>query len=341
MSKKTKLKIWGGSNQDSGVQFFRINQPLRFVGNQKLAKVHTMPFYGQHNQHFTSPEFMEYFELESKWADVLYTTIGSDRYYLSLMMGMKEFGRCKLVVDVDDDILSTHTEPNNPAYAAYNDPNAKHAEYAQFCLMNADLITVSTEYLKRKYQQYNKNIVVIKNTIDTKLYKPTKSDDVTIGYAGSGSHQKDWEMIEPTLKKLKEKYGIKVKVIGPMHTTIADEQVSWVEMLKYPEKLAGMGFSIGVAPVKDSLMNRAKSNLRWLEYSSLKIPTVASNVVPFRECKNILLASEIEEWEKHLIKLIEDFKYRTKLGQNAYNEMKDNYDPRYWSRELHNAISNL
>lgn len=340
---KRKIRVWAGSNQDTGVQYYRINQPSRHMAYQGLVNLHTMPFYGQHADQYTSPEFMEYFELEAKWADILFTTIGSDRWYLSLIMGMRDFGKCKLVVDIDDDFLSTHTEPNNPAYAAYLDPQSRHAEYAQYCIMQADLVTVSTEYLKRKYEYLNKNIVVIKNAIDLDKFfnHKHKSDDITIGYAGSGSHQKDWEMIEPILRKMKDKHGAKIKMIGPMQTTVVDEQIKWVEMLKYPEQLASMGFTIGVAPVRDSLMNRAKSNLRWLEYSAYKIPTVASNVVPFRDTKNILLATEPEEWEENIERLILEKNFRTKLGKSAYNEAKDNYDPNKQSRVLYDAIDNL
>jgi len=337
-----KLKITGITNQDSGVGFYRINQPLRHIGDQKLAKVHTMPFWGQHSTHLTDPEFIDYFDLESKWSDVIFSTIGSDRHYLALLMAMRDRNGCKLVIDADDDMLSVHTEPSNPAYASYLDPQGRHSEFCQYSLMQADLVTVSTEYLKERYKHLNDNIVVVKNCIDKKFFNhKSKSDDITIGYAASGTHQKDWEMVEPILKKLKKKYGVKIKMIGPMQSNIVDEQVNWVEMLKYPKELANMGFTIGIAPIRDSLMSRAKSGLRWMEYSAYKIPTVASNVVPFRGIENILLASEPEDWYAHLEKLILDKKLRTKLGQKAYNELGESYDPNYWSGKLHEAIQSL
>lgn len=338
-----RIKIVGLSNQDSGVQLYRINQPLRFIAKQKLANVHTMPFFGQHARHLTGKEFMEYFSLEGKWCDVIYSTCASDRDYLALLLGMKERYKCKLVIDLDDDILSTHLEPNSPAYKAYMDKNARFAEYTQVCLREADLVTVSTEYLKRKYQSINPNIVVVKNCIDPEFFcHPNQlTEDTVIGYAGSGSHQADWEMIEPVLAELKEEYGVKVHVLGPMHTTIADRQVSWVDMLRYPEELAKMGFTIGVAPLRDSMMTRAKSNLRWLEYSALKIPTVASDVVPFRDMENVTLVREPEEWKEALRRLILDPKLRTEQGISAYNEVTHNYGGINWSAELYASIERL
>lgn len=338
-----KRKIWGLSNQDTGVQYYRINQPLRFMAKQKLANVHTLPFWGQHATHFTSPEFMEYFTLEGKWADALFSTCASDRQYLALLLGIKERYKVKLVIDLDDDILSTHLEPNNPAYRAYLNKESRFAEYAQACLREADLVTVSTEYLKRKYQSINPNIVVIPNCTDPDFFSVpvAEHEGVTIGYAGSGSHQADWNMVEPVLKELKEEYGVKVKMLGPMYTQIADEQKSWVDMLKYPQELANLGIDIGIAPLKDSMMGRAKSNLRWLEYSSLKIPTVASDVVPFRGIDNIVLVKEPEQWKAELAKLITDPSRRTALGNAAYNELKEDYDPGTWSTRLYDAIERL
>ncbi len=338
-----KLKLWGMSNQDTGVYYYRILQPLNFIARQKLARVHTLPFFGQHARHLVTDEFREYQALEGKWADVLYTTVGSDRDYLALILALKDRYKLKLVVDIDDDILSTHLEPSNPAHQAYLNPAGRHAEYTQACLREADLVTVSTEYLKKKYASINSNIAVIKNCTDPIFFSPKlyAEDPITIGFAGSGSHQADWKMIEPVIERLKTRHDIKVKMLGPLNAPSVDEQVRWVDMLKYPEELGRMGFSIGVAPLKDSLMNRAKSNLRWLEYSSFGIPTVASDVVPFRGIENALLVTEPEEWEEALEHLITSPDDRTRLGQAAYNEIQEHYDPSHWSRELYSHIERL
>jgi len=271
------------------------------------------------------------------------TTTPSDREYLSLVLAMRERGKCKLVVDVDDDLLSAHLEPTSPAYQPFNDASRRLTEYSQFSMQVADLLIVSTEYLKKKFSTINKNIVVINNCIDTDFFKYINvPDKVTVGYAGSGSHQADWNMIEPILHKLRQNYDFKIKVLSPVQMGASiDNQIKWTEFMKYPEYLTSLGFGIGLAPLKDNLMSRAKSNLRWLEYSALKIPTVASDVVPFRGIKNILLATEPEDWERHLLRLMKEPDFRTELGLNAYNEMKENYDPRKWSRKLYYAIRGL
>jgi len=72
-----------------------------------------------------------------------------------------------------------------------------------------------------------------------------------------------------------------------------------------------------------------------MEYSMIKIPTVASRVYPYfieldgkdtiRDGETGFLCSTPEQWEKTLSKLIEDEELRIKIGQQAYNYIKDNW----------------
>lgn len=330
-----KLKIVGLSDQDNGVFYYRILNPLRSLADQCLAEIHHMPFFGQNASYLTSKEFREWFALEAKWADIIYTTTPSSRDYLSLILGMKEFGKCKLVMDIDDDILAVPYEPMHPAYQAYMDKEYGYAEYTQIALEKADLITTTTGYLKRKYEPINNKIEIIKNCIPLDIKYRNKEKELTVGFAGSATHQNDWLMIDHIIADLKKKYKFKLKILGPVQTVkaIPDEQIQWVEMLQYHKTLASLGLSIGLAPLKDSLFSRGKSNLRWLEYSRLKIPTVGSDVVPFRDT-NMYLCNEPEDWYETLDNLLKSKDLRTKKGKEAHNKMKEEYDARRESTKL-------
>lgn len=340
-----RIKIFGLSSQDTAVYWYRIIQPLQFIAKQKLAYIHHLPIYGEHKQDLTTAKYNRLFELEGKWADVVFSTCALERKYLALLLAMKEKYGVKLVIDLDDDFISTVLEPNNPAYSNFLIKSGRAAELAQVCLREADMVVASTEYLKRKYETINPNIVVVKNCpLPTLMNAINIPDEITIGYAGSGSHQADWAMIEQPIRNVMSRHPeVKVKVLGPVYVSpdLKAEQQSWVEFLEYPKELTDLGMSIAVAPLKDSMLTRAKSNLRWLEYSSLKVPTIASDVVPFRGAKNIILVSEPEEWEEQLERLVTDVEARTTLGQNSYNEVKEKYDPKNWSRILYEAIDSI
>jgi glycosyltransferase involved in cell wall biosynthesis len=71
--------------------------------------------------------------------------------------------------------------------------------------------------------------------------------------------------------------------------------------------------------------------LRWLEYSALKTPTVASNIAEANRTiedgkTGLLVPNTTEAWVEALGKLIEDKKLRIKMGENAYKEVKKNFN---------------
>jgi len=337
------MKIVGISNQDNAVYYYRIVQPLKFIASQKLAEVQYLPFFGQNLEYLTTTKkYLPFFEEVGPWADAIFTTVGSTREYLSLLLAMKDQYRVPLIVDIDDDPTAVHTEPNNPAYKAYLEPGNRHSDYAQMSMQIADMVTVSTPYLLERFKYINKNVVLVPNAIDTKLIKRQKKvsrDTVTIGYAGSGSHQKDLEFVDPVLKRVKEEFpDVRVKSIGPCAIPEIDEKLEFTNFLEYPKALHAFHFDIGIAPIRDTLMARAKSNLRWLEYTALGIPVVASDVEPFRHTHNVLKCSTREDWYKALRKLITDEQSRRELAHKAFVEMKEEYSPAKIARNLSEKI---
>ena len=73
------------------------------------------------------------------------------------------------------------------------------------------------------------------------------------------------------------------------------------------------------------------SNLRWLEYSALKIPTIASKVEPFKRSitdgiNGILVDYDSDEWIQAISELIEDKAKREDMGQTAYKTVKKDYN---------------
>ncbi len=107
----------------------------------------------------------------------------------------------------------------------------------------------------------------------------------------------------------------------------------WVSIDKYPQLTKDMNLDIGIAPLRDNPFNRGKSNLRWLEYSALKIPTVASRVEPFKcieQGKTGFLATELEEWEQLLEMLIVSSEIRKETGEGAYIKVKKDFNAEKW-----------
>jgi len=246
------------------------------------------------------------------------------------------FPKKNFYMEIDDHIFAVN--PSAPAYQTYH-PGSEQEEIAKEQLSRSTGLIVSTEYLKKVYSQFNANIFVVPNAIDfavwDKLKAPKPHKKVRIGWAGGGTHVDDLEFIIPAIKKVLEKNkNLEFVFLGGVPDSLQGQPginaiAKWYAIDKYPQELANLGIDIAIAPLRDNHFNRGKSNLRWLEYSALKIPTVASNVEPYKCIENGntgKLVTEVDEWVEALLELASNKELRTKIGQSAYEKVKSDYN---------------
>lgn len=244
-----------------------------------------------------------------------------------------------IVMEVDDYLFAIN--PESQAFDSFY-PNSNPEYFAEMQLRNSNYVIVSTNWLKdgdgvfEGLKKYNANVECIPNSIDfdiwDKLTNQKQKDKITIGWAGGGAHYNDLKVIDKVIPAILSRHkNVHFMFFGYMPDYIKEgprvkHWNRWYSIYDYPKHLADLGFDIGIAPLNDNLFNRAKSNLRWLEYSALKVPTVASPRIPFQECENLLLAEEPEEWIEELSLLITDQDKRIEMGEKAYNEVKQKFN---------------
>lgn len=331
-------KISGWGQQDDAVAFNRIVQPLRFLQREGLVdETRIVPFTGQNLADHT-PWNDRLFLALGENADAFITTLLWKKKDILLMMNLRHYFRMKWIVDTDDNMYAVHPENTAKDYVG------ELLENREKCLWLADGLTVSVPNLKIIYSGLNPNIYVQKNGIDFKIWddlvvKPHKG--IRIGWDGGKGHQPDLKMIEPVIKEIKKQYPEVTFVTMGLPVDFSDEHHKWVPMMAYPKKLASLGLDIGLSPLIDSSFNRCKSNLRWMNYSALKIPVVYS---PTENQKGLpgMKAESHHDWFEMLSILIEDTKLRTKLGNGQYKHLKENYDMKnnvqglaQWIKDLH------
>lgn len=258
------------------------------------------------------------------------------RHALAAFYAMKDqFPNKPILSEIDDDILDV--PEYNPA-APFLKSDSPLVEYALNQFKNSDGIITSTPYLKDVYSEFNDHIYVVPNSADVQKWDTAKRKNkkgIRIGWIGSGSHAQDIEIldkvIDPILAKNRDTKFVFVSNFGENNEALPGflknrkgvEIVSkWSPILKYPAHLAAQDFDIGLAPLRDNKFNRGKSNLRWLEYSALGIPCVASKVGHFKETlvhgKDGLLADGPEDFARHIQTLISDAKLRKAMGRAAH-----------------------
>jgi processive 1,2-diacylglycerol beta-glucosyltransferase len=203
-------------------------------------------------------------------------------------------------------------------------------------VLEADLVTTATERLRDYLLPLNSNIRVLRNYLNQEIWKenPTGGQrnqiQVVVGFMGSDSHLPDLAQLVPVFRGLLERFGnnIKLRFWGgsPPSEIRALPQVEWVPLAEasYAEfagYFSGQKSDIFIAPLADSLFNRCKSPIKFLEYSWLGVPGVYSALAPYQGVvehgKNGFLASTLAEWEQSIARLVEDENLRRNMGRKA------------------------
>lgn len=348
---------------DDGCSNYRIKKPYKAV-NELGEKGVDVVFI----ENKMSEEVL--FNLVSE-ADII--VFRQCHYPLMKMIRDNNLTSAKLVVDFDDDIFNMC--PYTDAYRIYGleevryadgmlwkdgkngfdiKRNKEEAERSVEMIKNADLVTVTTEYLGNVMKDIGaKEIAVLDNAIDFKHWKKwnfKKHREIRIGWTGGATHYIDWYSIKDALKNVFDKYkgtGVDLKLViqgakwdGTLKG-IDYEFHDWIAFDGHPYKTASLDLDIAIIPLEDTKFNDSKSCIKWYEFSSLGIPSVVSNVLPYAVEINeetALKYNNPEEFEEQLCKLIDNETLRETIGNNAYKWVRKHKDikdiARLYTKEL-------
>lgn len=231
------------------------------------------------------------------------------------------------VYELDDNIF--HIDPKSPAFAFWKKP--EHQKGVVTLMRACKLVTTSTHNLAQVFKPINPNVVVLKNMLPEKFFqvkKETLPGKVIIGWAGGAQHYSDLVLIQGVIEAALDMYPqVEVVLAGmpahayPFKINPRIHILEWQRVEEYPSKTLAK-IDIGLAPLVDNQFNRGKSDLKFIEYSMLKIPIIASPVGPYLESiehkKTGFLAKTPKDWLKYLKRLIEDEDYRKEIAEAAY-----------------------
>ena len=153
---------------------------------------------------------------------------------------------------------------------------------------------------------------------------------VHIGYfSGSITHNDDFNLILSSLTKImKSRPNVRLHVIGEL--TLPEELQPFAERVeaapflpwrRLPRLISEM--DINLAPLTDSVFNRAKSENKWVEAGLVKVPTIASNIGALSDSienweTGVLCDNTEESWSTALIRLVDSKSLRNEIGEKAY-----------------------
>lgn len=260
---------------------------------------------------------------------------------------LKEAGK-KVIFETDDYL---HNTPEyNPAKE--NEKNKEYMESMSEIIRISDLLTVSTDFLKQEYLQMNSNIKVLPNCVNEEHWagninnKKLDSNIITIGWSGSNTHSKDLEIVTDALAelinndkklrlltigwdgktKIRTKEGIK---FYDAFSKIDDNKKLCFSWSDYPHRVEKyMRFvDIGIAPLLYNNFNKCKSNVKFLEYSMLDIPTIATDIEPYQNTTSTLIKNNrYDKWYKKIKEMIENKEHRINEGIKSHQYTLDNFN---------------
>lgn len=348
---KSILRVWMGFTQPPADVYYRMTGFAEKM-RDKGAEIAYEPF--SHENLDSTQEWqgkIQYKHVQNQLetllrvADMSIWQITPNKNVLAFLMCAKDLLKKPILAECDDWLFDLPSY--NLASAPYK-PNsdAEWVAYKQIEL--SDAVIVSTEFLKENLEAIfpGKTVYVVKNSIDFNLWDhvkpyetipPKKEGVIRIGYTGCANHDGDVEIIKkPLLALLDEIPNLEIvfPLQFPSYQDVSHERFifvnKWLPFNNYPGMVKGWDLDVGVAPLRDNNLNRAKSNLRWLEFGALKIPSVMSKVRPFQESivngQTGYLCSSKKDWYERLKALIESKEERKRIGQNAYREIRENYN---------------
>lgn len=246
--------------------------------------------------------------------------------------------------DIDDLVFDTkYTESldvlnsmNEKEKMVYQKGVSLMGETLELC----DYGIASTKRLQIEMNKKLKEVFINRNVASEEMIKYSQialetvhrnNGKIIMGYlSGSITHNKDFELIQPIIIELLQKYdSLYLEIVGLLdlptemrkvkHKIITKSFASW---RKLPQMIREL--DINLAPLEDTIFNEAKSENKWTEAALVKVPTVASDVGAFHDCiehgKTGFLCRTKEEWKNTLESLINGSELRTIIGEQAYEK---------------------
>lgn len=223
----------------------------------------------------------------------------------------KNFG-IPLWVDYDDYLLDIQLD--NPAYKLYSSPQVQMN--LKNLLMIADVVTVSTDTLKKHYDPFNKNVRVINNALDMHLMKirnmaPPRSQasPLSIFWRGSDTHQRDLMEVKDAILAVHEKNpSVDFTFFGYQPWFITEKMnkhkfCNFSGVRQFFTQFTIMHADIMIVPLAFNDFNRCKSNIAAIEGALIGAACLAPNM-PEWQIPGITLYEDAKDFEGKLNQMI-------------------------------------
>jgi SAM-dependent methyltransferase len=201
-----------------------------------------------------------------------------------------------------------------------------------FSLRSCHCVQTSTEPLAELLRQFNPHVQVFENQLAYLPPPRSHADDgrVTV-FFGALNREEDWAPLLPALRRVLKTHGERLcfQVVHDQgfFDALPTAHKAFMPTCPYERYLEVLGAcDIGLLPLRPTLSNQLKSDLKFLEHAGHGVVALASPTVYERSVidgQNGLLFRTAEEFESRLLQLIEDPGLRRRLAAAAYAWVRD------------------
>lgn len=247
-----------------------------------------------------------------------------------------------IIYETDDDLLHVHARVGDREW-----PTADQRNHLRLLAREADGIIVSTEPLAETLRPLNSCVHVVPNALDEQLFPAartlsSRSGSLKFGYMGTFTHLEDLAYIANPIKSLlHDRPGsLEFEIVGIgdvraiqnvfKNTPVSIKKVP-ADCVEYTQFCGWMqrnlDWNFGIAPLLESKFSNSKSDIKYLDYSILGIPSIYSDVPAYNNTvkhnhTGLLSANDNESWKLNLKRMIEQPELRMELAKQAEEEVR-------------------
>lgn len=241
------------------------------------------------------------------------------------------------IYQIDDDLLNVPIEFGEKKYNFHHSPARLSA--VKKLLNGVDLVYSANSRLTERLISYGfqSNFYTGSIAASGQIYNlPQKLSSKKIGYMGF-DHAQDFAFVVPAIVRvLKEFPEVTFELFGTIPKPVELHEFGGRVVVhaplnnykKFIQKFSKMNWSIAICPLADTPFNSVKSNIKWVEYTSVGAAVIATKGTVYNDCceNDCGVLTERNGWYDAMLDLLRNDIKRYTLVKNAQEKIINDYN---------------
>jgi len=226
---------------------------------------------------------------------------------------------------------------DSPLAFYYRDPTVRDS--LRLAVSQAHQVLTNSQVLASYLERFTSHACVLPPVFDFGLIEGCAREattEIRIGFAGSTGRRPDLELVRPVVRRVLDRIpGAVFEFCGALPDGV--EPGPGVRFFPYVDSYADFirfqakrNWAIGLAPLRDTVANRSKTNNKYREYGACAIAGVYSNIDPYRCCvedgvTGLLADNQPECWLSAIERLAFGAEERHTIGERAEQDVRAKY----------------